>query len=465
MTVFKLPERCQRQIQRGCFEEGSADGVSLLGSPARKSAKLSAAFATCGKIFGCRPAGCRFFLHFWPPSLKIEIQENTAKNDSCNGVPCARADTCLLCAAGVPEGRNAFSFIICKGGRIMTLVTNGRLITRDPEGRGYYVHGTVAYEGTKIVEVGEEAALKAKYPKAEIIDAKGGVIMPAFINAHTHIYSRPGTGPVHRGQQPHQLYEVLDGTWWAIDRHLMMEGTPRQCHGFVYGLYQAGRHHHFRPSRQLRRNSRTLHTIAEESKRLGSAPACATRSATGTARKNASRPFRRTPTSSRSANSGRTPCWRLCSAATLSSPFPTRPLTAWWRQQRPYRLPYPCVRGHERCLRFPAELWPPPGPASAGPRYSGTQDHSGPLHPREHRRNGDHCRDRHHGGEQPGEQHGQRHRHLPGASALQAGHSAGHGHRRLHQRHAGIPESGPLLPAEPELPAQRRLVRGHRHAL
>ena len=60
----------------------------------------------------------------------------------------------------------------------MTLVTNGRLITRDPEGQGYYEHGTVAYEGTKIVEVGEEAALKAKYPKAEIIDAKGGVIMP-----------------------------------------------------------------------------------------------------------------------------------------------------------------------------------------------------------------------------------------------------------------------------------------------
>ena len=46
-----------------------------------------------------------------------------------------------------------------KGGRIMTLVTNGRLITRDPEGQGYYEHGAVAYEGTKIVEIGEEAAL------------------------------------------------------------------------------------------------------------------------------------------------------------------------------------------------------------------------------------------------------------------------------------------------------------------
>ena len=63
----------------------------------------------------------------------------------------------------------------------MTLVTNGRLITRNPEGQGYYEHGAVAYEGTKIVEIGEEAALRAKYPQADIIDAKGGVIMPALI--------------------------------------------------------------------------------------------------------------------------------------------------------------------------------------------------------------------------------------------------------------------------------------------
>ena len=70
----------------------------------------------------------------------------------------------------------------------MTLVTNGRLITRDADGKGYYEHGAVAYEGADIVEVGEEAALRAKYPAAEIIDARGGVIMPALINAHTHIY-------------------------------------------------------------------------------------------------------------------------------------------------------------------------------------------------------------------------------------------------------------------------------------
>ena len=69
----------------------------------------------------------------------------------------------------------------------MVLVTNGRLITRDPDARGYYEKGAVVYEGSKIVEVGEEAALTAKYPQAEKIDAKGGVIRPALITAHTHI--------------------------------------------------------------------------------------------------------------------------------------------------------------------------------------------------------------------------------------------------------------------------------------
>ena len=43
----------------------------------------------------------------------------------------------------------------------MNLLTNGRVITRDEGGKGYYEKGAVAYEGTKIDEVGEEAALQA----------------------------------------------------------------------------------------------------------------------------------------------------------------------------------------------------------------------------------------------------------------------------------------------------------------
>ena len=88
----------------------------------------------------------------------------------------------------------------------MYLVTNGRLITRDPDGKGYYEHGAAAYEGSSIVEVGEESALRKKYADAQIIDAKGGVIMPAFINAHTHIYSALARGLSIVGNNPTNFY-------------------------------------------------------------------------------------------------------------------------------------------------------------------------------------------------------------------------------------------------------------------
>ena len=107
----------------------------------------------------------------------------------------------------------------------MYILTNGRLITRDPNGIGYYEKGAVVFDGSKIVEVGSETELSGKYSNAERIDAKGGVIMPALINAHTHIYSALARGLSIVGNNPTNFYEVLDGTWWAIDRKLTQEGT------------------------------------------------------------------------------------------------------------------------------------------------------------------------------------------------------------------------------------------------
>ena len=70
----------------------------------------------------------------------------------------------------------------------MLLVGNGKLITRN-EALPYVEDGAVVIDGQVIKEIGSFADLKAKYPEAEFVDAKGGVIMPALINAHTHIYS------------------------------------------------------------------------------------------------------------------------------------------------------------------------------------------------------------------------------------------------------------------------------------
>ena len=151
----------------------------------------------------------------------------------------------------------------------MNLVINGRLITRDTEGKGYYEHGAVAYEGSKIVEVGEESALRQKYPDAHCIDAKGGVIMPALINAHTHIYSALARGLSIVGNNPTNFYEVLDGTWWAIDRKLMMDGTRASATALYMDSIKQGVTTIFDHHASYGEIPGTLHTIAEESKRLG----------------------------------------------------------------------------------------------------------------------------------------------------------------------------------------------------
>ena len=106
----------------------------------------------------------------------------------------------------------------------MYLITNGKVITRDID-NPYFEDGGVAVDGNKIIEVGSDLDLKLKYPHAEIIDAEGNLIMPAFINTHTHIYSALARGLSINGYNPRNFYEVLNGMWWNIDRHLDLDGT------------------------------------------------------------------------------------------------------------------------------------------------------------------------------------------------------------------------------------------------
>ena len=87
----------------------------------------------------------------------------------------------------------------------MIIIGNGRLITRDSE-QPYLENGAVVTENELIKEVGSLDALRKKYPEAEFVDAKGGVIMPAFINAHTHIYSALARGLSMSGYNPTNFF-------------------------------------------------------------------------------------------------------------------------------------------------------------------------------------------------------------------------------------------------------------------
>ena len=106
----------------------------------------------------------------------------------------------------------------------MLVLGNGRVVTRDP-GNPYLENGAVAIDGTKICRIGSTAGLRQEYPQAEYIDAKGGLIMPAFINVHEHIYSSFARGLSIDGYNPKGFLDILDGMWWTIDRNLTLHDT------------------------------------------------------------------------------------------------------------------------------------------------------------------------------------------------------------------------------------------------
>ena len=106
----------------------------------------------------------------------------------------------------------------------MLVIGNGRMITQDAS-NPFLENGAVAMDGNTIVMVGVTEEVKKVYPDAEFVDAKGGVIMPAFINAHEHIYSSFARGLSINGYNPQGFLDILDGLWWTVDRHLTLEQT------------------------------------------------------------------------------------------------------------------------------------------------------------------------------------------------------------------------------------------------
>ena len=121
----------------------------------------------------------------------------------------------------------------------MLLVGNGRVLTRDEE-MPYLENGAVVINGDQIEAVGSEDKMKKAYPQAEYVDAKGGVIMPGLINANTHIYSGLARGLAIEGNNPTNFLEILEGTWWAIDRRLSLDGTRASAYATILDCIRDG---------------------------------------------------------------------------------------------------------------------------------------------------------------------------------------------------------------------------------
>jgi putative selenium metabolism protein SsnA len=103
--------------------------------------------------------------------------------------------------------------LVIGNGTVVTLGDKNRLIPR----------GAVAIKNHRIVEVNEVSAFVGRYPGARFIDARGGLIMPGFINAHTHFYGAFARGMALRGEAPRDFQQILESLWWRLDKALLGE--------------------------------------------------------------------------------------------------------------------------------------------------------------------------------------------------------------------------------------------------
>ena len=66
------------------------------------------------------------------------------------------------------------------------LISGGTVVTMDAS-RAILEDGAVAVKGDTIVAVGPRSELEARYAAKQTIDARGGLVLPGFINGHTHV--------------------------------------------------------------------------------------------------------------------------------------------------------------------------------------------------------------------------------------------------------------------------------------
>ena len=66
------------------------------------------------------------------------------------------------------------------------IVSGGTVVTMDRL-RAIIEDGAVVIKGDTILEVGSRAELEGKYQAAQTIDARGTLVLPGFVNGHTHV--------------------------------------------------------------------------------------------------------------------------------------------------------------------------------------------------------------------------------------------------------------------------------------
>jgi putative selenium metabolism protein SsnA len=136
---------------------------------------------------------------------------------------CRRAALALRCDT---EVRVTTSRLLIRGGTVVTLGEHNRVLSDHD----------VLVAGEKVATIAPGGTIEA--PDARVVHARGMIVMPGLINAHTHFYSTLARG-LTKAVPARTFDEVLQHLWWRLDRALTLADV--RCSAFL-ALVDAVRH-------------------------------------------------------------------------------------------------------------------------------------------------------------------------------------------------------------------------------
>jgi putative selenium metabolism protein SsnA len=120
-----------------------------------------------------------------------------------------------------------------------TLIGNGTVVTLNAENQ-FFEKGAVVVRERRIEAVGVESDLRAQYPTARFVDARGGLIMPGFLCTHTHFYGAFARGMAIPGEPPRNFPQILQQLWWRLDKALTPEDIAASAEIFLVDAIRHG---------------------------------------------------------------------------------------------------------------------------------------------------------------------------------------------------------------------------------
>lgn len=99
------------------------------------------------------------------------------------------------------------------------LITNATVVTWGEPNQVLADYAIYIDQG-KVGDIGLSADLIARYPAVKRVDAKGQLVMPGNICAHTHFYGAYARGMAIPGPAPENFPQILQRLWWPLDKAL-----------------------------------------------------------------------------------------------------------------------------------------------------------------------------------------------------------------------------------------------------